>query len=143
VPVARLVAEAFVDVPPPFGGSVSDTVIFKDFNQDNWDPDNLAWRSRWFALEYHTLPKTPGHLNPICPNSESTLKDRFVVEVNTGASSQDGYVYLSMLFGLLPLQLVYDTTYNPTRHDGMAFNRHVAYGFHLMRWMDLKFEEYH
>lgn len=142
-PVARLMAMAFVEPPPTYSGfGVPNTIIFHDFDQQNWTPENLSWRPRWFALEYHAMPDTPAHLNPHCPSSESPLENRYVVEANSGMASPNGYVEFSKMFGLLPMQIVFDTTYNPSRSMYANTNRTANYGFNLMTWLQVKFEEY-
>lgn len=51
--LALLVAEAFVEIPPPIGRlCIFDTPIHRDGDQRNCYADNLLWRPRWFAWKY-------------------------------------------------------------------------------------------
>jgi hypothetical protein len=55
--LARIVAIAFLEEPiQPF-----DTPINLDGNRWNCAADNLMWRPRWFAIQYHHQFKEPYH----------------------------------------------------------------------------------
>jgi hypothetical protein len=47
--IARLVADAFLPVPP----EDFDTIIHHDYNLENNHASNLSWRPRYFAVQYH------------------------------------------------------------------------------------------
>lgn len=51
VSVAKLVASSFL--PNEYDPSIYDTPINKDGNRSNNSVDNLIWRPRWFAMQYH------------------------------------------------------------------------------------------
>lgn len=55
--VALLVANAFL--PPPDDPEHFDTPINLDGDRFNNHVDNLAWRPRWFAIQYHQQLKRP------------------------------------------------------------------------------------
>lgn len=48
--VNHLVASVFLQPPP---SAAFDTLIHLDGNKDHTFATNLAWRPRWFALQYH------------------------------------------------------------------------------------------
>lgn len=48
--VAKMVAQAFLE-PPKF--SHFNTITHKDGDRQNFYVDNLAWRPRWYSIEYH------------------------------------------------------------------------------------------
>jgi hypothetical protein len=60
--LARLVAKAFLPTPP----KAFDTPINLDGDRYNCAVDNLMWRPRWFAIQYHRqfIEKPPyGRIN--------------------------------------------------------------------------------
>lgn len=50
--VANLVAQAYLEEPDPIRCGDTPTLIFKDGNKDNFHKDNLAWRTRSYAVQY-------------------------------------------------------------------------------------------
>lgn len=54
--IAKLVATHFLNTPPR---DTFDTPINLDGNRMNNRADNLAWRPRWFAVQYHAQLKRP------------------------------------------------------------------------------------
>lgn len=47
--IGKLVAETYLEKPDEH----FDTVIYLDYNKDNCHVTNLAWRPRWFAIDYN------------------------------------------------------------------------------------------
>lgn len=50
--VASLVAHAYLEEPDPIRCGRTPTLIFKDGNKENFHKDNLAWRTRSYAIRY-------------------------------------------------------------------------------------------
>lgn len=57
--VSTLVAKSFLD--PPYLDHY-DTVIHKNGDREDCRAENLAWRPRWFAIEYHQQFDRKAHL---------------------------------------------------------------------------------
>jgi hypothetical protein len=97
--LAPIVAKAFLDPPvPPF-----DTPINLDGDRWNCAADNLMWRPRWFAIQYHQQFKRPYH-NPI----ETPVKARGENEIFPDSFSA------AIRYGLLERDVVlsvYNNTY--------------------------------
>jgi len=89
--LARLVASAFV----PQDREAFDTVINLDGDRLNCVADNLEWRPRWFAIQYHMQFKDRFH-NPI----ESPLRD-----MSTGDVYDNSWDVVTT-FGLLEKDVV-------------------------------------
>lgn len=85
--VAVMVAEAFVDGHTEF----FNTPIHLDGDRENCRADNLMWRPRWFAVQYHRQFQAP----------DFHRMDVHVMEVNTGReyySVKDACIDLGLFY---------------------------------------------
>lgn len=73
--VAQLVARAFLDDPPRTWSTP--TPIHLDLDKTNCRADNLMWRPRWFATDYHKMlswPNQRAYRQPVtCITTEHTF----------------------------------------------------------------------
>jgi hypothetical protein len=87
--LAPIVAKAFLDSPvPPF-----DTPINLDGDRWNCAADNLMWRPRWFAIQYHQQFKNPYYspvLDPVKARGErEVFSNSFAAAIRYGLLERD------------------------------------------------------
>ena len=87
--LSRIVAKAFLEPTVP----VFDTPI--NLNGDRWDcaADNLMWRPRWFAIQYHHQFKER-YYNPIdrpvkARDEDEIFSDSFAAAIRYGLLERD------------------------------------------------------
>lgn len=95
--VAILVAEAFCDGRTEF----FNTPIHLDGDRENCRADNLMWRPRWFAVQYHRQ-----FLSPEFHNSNV-----HIVDIDTGKE------YYSVKEACMELGLYYNDVYRSYVHE--------------------------
>lgn len=95
--VAVLVAEAFCDGQTEF----FNTPIHLDGDRENCRADNLMWRPRWFAVQYHRQFQSP----------EFHASDVHIVDVDTGKE------YYSVKEACMDLGLYYNDVYRSYIHE--------------------------
>lgn len=103
--VAVLVAEAFVDGQDEF----FNTPIHLDGDRENCRADNLMWRPRWFAVQYHRQFQSP----------DFHRMDIDIEELSTGRE------YESVKEACMDLGLYYQDVYRSYIHEQqIALTRH-------------------
>lgn len=95
--VAVMVAEAFCDGQTEF----FNTPIHLDGDRENCRADNLMWRPRWFAVQYHRQFQSP----------EFHASDVHIVELNSGKE------YYSVKDACMDLGLYYNDVYRSYVHE--------------------------
>lgn len=95
--VAVMVAEAFCDGQSEF----FNTPIHLDGDRDNCRADNLMWRPRWFAVQYHRQFYSP----------EFHASDVHIVDIDTGKE------YYSVKECCVDLGLFYNDVYRSYIHE--------------------------
>lgn len=104
--VAVLVAEAFVDGKTEF----FNTPIHLDGDKSNCRADNLMWRPRWFAVQYHKQFFNPAFHEALVP----------VVELNSGEEFE------SVKDACMALGLYHDHVYRSFVHgEEIALTGHA------------------
>jgi hypothetical protein len=113
-PVARMVAEAFVEKHKPYGpaGRLPDIVIHKNLDREDCRAQNLEWRYRSYGIQYHRLATTPGAYNPFYQGHESEIRDVPIQETTYGSWSSDGPRDFAKLYGILPAAIFVSATIN-------------------------------
>jgi hypothetical protein len=97
--VAPLVAEAFCDGET----SLFNTPIHLDGDRENCRADNLMWRPRWFAVQYHRQ----------FHSADFHRMDVHIVELNSGKE------YYSVKDACMDLGLYYQDVYNSYVNERM------------------------
>lgn len=97
--VAVMVADAFCEGKSEF----FNTPIHLDGDRENCRADNLMWRPRWFAVQYHRQFLSP----------EFHDSDVHLVEINSGRE------YYSNRQACMELGLYYNDVYRSYIHEGM------------------------
>ena len=95
--VAVMVAEAFCEGQSEF----FNTPIHLDGDRENCRADNLMWRPRWFAVQYHRQFQSP----------EFHASDVHIVDVDTGKE------YYSAKEACVDLGLYYNDVYRSYIHE--------------------------
>lgn len=95
--VAVMVAEAFCEGQTEF----FNTPIHLDGDRENCRADNLMWRPRWFAVQYHRQFNSPEFHN----------SDVHIVEINSGKE------YYSNKEACVTLGLYYNDVYRSYIHE--------------------------
>ena len=106
--VGKLVAEAYIPKPDEH----FDTVIYLDYNKDNCHVSNLAWRPRWFAIEYNRQHKY--NWGGAYPVTEEKTGEFFpsIKEAATAYGLLESEIYSKLDSGQLvsPLDLIFNSS---------------------------------
>lgn len=101
--VVRLVATAFL--PPP-ESDVFDTPIHLDGDHSNLREDNLLWRPRWFARQYHAQFKVKQR-SLLQPVEDVATEERF--ETTWEAAKTFGLLHRKLIIATLGYTPVWPT----------------------------------
>ncbi len=103
----RALSKVVADVFCPGKSSANDTVLHRDGNINNMNPNNLLWAPRWHAIAYHNqLQDQRWH-----------VRNRVVEGVGDTGVIYRSFADAAMATGALPSEIEYAVRYNDALSD--------------------------